>query len=49
MDIEDLHNQAIKENKSYYIDPATGSRVYTSIDLNKRKCCGNGCRHCPYK
>ena len=48
-DIEDLHNEAIKENKNYYIDPGSGYKTFTSKELSKRPCCGNGCRHCPYK
>ena len=33
----------------YYIDPVTGYQVMTSLALLKRgRCCGSGCRHCPY-
>ena len=49
MDIEDLHKEAIKFDRASYIDPATGYKVFTSVYLSKRKCCGNGCRHCPYR
>jgi len=48
MDIEEIHKLAIQKNEKMYIDPATGYRVFTSKELGKRPCCGNGCRHCPY-
>lgn len=32
-----------------YLDPWTGLWVQTSAQLSKSgKCCGAGCRHCPY-
>lgn len=32
-----------------YKDPDTGYFVMTSIYLkSKGKCCGSGCRHCPF-
>ena len=44
-----LHQQACDEGKTTYTDPATGYSVFTEIAHRKRgKCCGSGCRHCPY-
>lgn len=48
-DIEDLHKIAISKGESTYSDPKTGYHVFTKEALKKRPCCGNGCRHCPYK
>lgn len=47
-DIEDLHRLAIENKQSMYTDPISGYKVFTSVELSKRKCCGNICRHCPY-
>lgn len=51
-DIEDiaaLHAKAVAAGEPTYIDPATGYKVMTSETLSKRgRCCGCGCRHCPY-
>ena len=48
-DIEEIHWLAVLDNKDSYRDPMTGYKVMTSLYLSKRgKCCGNGCRHCPY-
>ncbi|ESN93795.1 hypothetical protein HELRODRAFT_180665 [Helobdella robusta] len=36
-------------SKDSYIDPRSGYTVLTFLfHLKKEKCCGNGCRHCPY-
>lgn len=49
-DIEDLHLLACQKQQNNYIDPSTGLRVFTAHYLLQRgKCCGCGCRHCPYK
>jgi len=48
-DIENLHKHAIMVGNVTYIDPLTGYKVFTSDYLKNRKCCGNKCRHCPYK
>jgi len=38
-----------KEEKDFYFDKQ-GFVVFTKNFLKKRGfCCGNGCRHCPYK
>ena len=51
-DIENLatlHDRAVAAGEKTYKDPATGYKVMTSATLSKRgRCCGCGCRHCPY-
>ena len=52
-DIEDawrrVHAAACEAGEKHYVDPETGYRVFTEVGLRKRgKCCGCGCRHCPY-
>ena len=43
------HRIAQQNRKPGYIDPDSGLFVMTEQTLRKRgKCCGNGCRHCPY-
>lgn len=35
------------ENIHYYVEE--GKVIFTSLYLKERgKCCGNGCRHCPF-
>ncbi|CAF3511123.1 unnamed protein product [Rotaria sp. Silwood1] len=44
-----LHRQACLNNQSIYIDPESGLQVLTRYaHLQRGKCCGNQCRHCPY-
>ncbi len=44
-----LHQEACEANKDFYADPKTGYNVFTEVAHRKRgKCCGSGCRHCPY-
>ncbi|EYC38909.1 hypothetical protein Y032_0687g1532 [Ancylostoma ceylanicum] len=44
------HLKALEERKLTYKDPFTGYTVFTvSHHLYRGDCCGNGCRHCPYK
>ena len=52
-DIEDsfvaVHAAACARGDFMYTDPATGYLVMTSVKHQARgKCCGSGCRHCPY-
>jgi diphthamide synthase (EF-2-diphthine--ammonia ligase) len=51
-DIEDFtapHDAACEAGKVTYVDPATGYNVFTELAHKRRgKCCGSGCRHCPY-
>ena len=52
MDIEDigrLHDDAVRCARPSYTDPSTGYTVFTAETLRARgRCCGCGCRHCPY-
>jgi ABC-type Fe3+-hydroxamate transport system substrate-binding protein/diphthamide synthase (EF-2-diphthine--ammonia ligase) len=44
-----LHEEACQKGELTYEDPQTGYSVFTAVAHNKRgKCCGSGCRHCPY-
>ncbi|KAL7540376.1 hypothetical protein ACHAXR_010054 [Thalassiosira sp. AJA248-18] len=44
-----LHDEACQAKADFYKDPKTGYTVYTEYAHRKRgKCCGSGCRHCPY-
>ena len=44
-----LHEEAIKNNKNFYIEPGTGFMIWTKDFLLKREfCCENDCKHCPY-
>eukprot|EP00439_Symbiodinium_sp_Y106_P073284 s292_g13.t1 len=52
-DIEDLcwslHKEACQRGERFYLDPKTGYQVMTEVAHKKRgKCCGCGCRHCPF-
>ena len=48
-DLAALHAKAVAAGEATYIDPKTGYKVMTSETLSKRgRCCGCGCRHCPY-
>lgn len=48
-DIEDIHEAACAAGKRGYRDPTTNLMVFTRIaHLQRGRCCGNGCRHCPY-
>ena len=43
------HKEAQQNQQPGYTDPQTGMFVMTEAYLRQRgKCCGNGCRHCPY-
>jgi hypothetical protein len=47
--IEELHRAACEAKQASYIDPPTGYMVLTEYaHLKRGKCCGSGCRHCPY-
>jgi ABC-type Fe3+-hydroxamate transport system substrate-binding protein/diphthamide synthase (EF-2-diphthine--ammonia ligase) len=51
-DVEDYataHDRACANRESFYADPDTGYQVFTErAHLQRGKCCGSGCRHCPY-
>ena len=44
------HEDAVQRHSKTYIDPTTGYTVFTELAHTERgKCCGSGCRHCPYQ
>ncbi|MFA9429467.1 DUF5522 domain-containing protein [Egicoccus sp. AB-alg2] len=44
------HETAMARGEPGYLDPATGAFVFTAAALWARgRCCGSGCRHCPYE
>ncbi len=46
----DIHEAAVERGETIYTDPGTGFMVFTSLGLKARgRCCGAGCRHCPYE
>ena len=48
-DFDDIHNAACVRGEKFYTDPTTGYLVMTKLNhLARGKCCGSGCRHCPY-
>lgn len=45
----ELHRAACERGEDAYTNPDTGLFVMTSVYHARRgRCCGNGCRHCPY-
>lgn len=45
----EAHERATAQGESSYVDPDTGYRVFTRDALLVRnRCCGCGCRHCPF-
>ncbi len=47
--IRELHDRASAAGESFYEDPESGLFVFTEFELLRRgRCCGTGCRHCPY-
>lgn len=43
------HDAAVAAGADGYSDPATGWWVFTAVALAaKGRCCGSGCRHCPW-
>ncbi|XP_005008736.2 uncharacterized protein C1orf53 homolog [Cavia porcellus] len=47
--IAELHAEACAAGQLNYVDPATGSFVFTRLaHLQRGACCGSACRHCPY-
>jgi hypothetical protein len=44
-----LHDHAVAQGRSGYIDPVSDRWVFTAAYLWERaECCANDCRHCPY-
>ncbi|XP_044056149.1 uncharacterized protein C1orf53 homolog isoform X2 [Siniperca chuatsi] len=49
MAIHRAHREACEAKKQMYVDPFSGYKVFTEYaHLQRRKCCGCACRHCPY-
>lgn len=49
VDWRQVHDEAVARGARAYRDPATGYQVFTELGLLERgRCCGAGCRHCPY-
>lgn len=49
-DIEDIHKLACQQKHETYVDPNSGLTVFTEYSHLKRgRCCGCGCRHCPFR
>ncbi|XP_028301484.1 uncharacterized protein C1orf53 homolog [Gouania willdenowi] len=47
--IHTIHRQACEAKKQMYVDPSSGCKVFTEFaHLQRGKCCGSACRHCPY-
>jgi hypothetical protein len=43
------HEAAMASGQAAYSDPETGLFVLTAaFHVERGRCCGNGCRHCPY-
>lgn len=49
MAIHRAHREACEAKKQMYVDPSSGYKVFTEYaHLQRGKCCGSACRHCPY-
>ncbi|XP_077441293.1 uncharacterized protein C1orf53 homolog [Vanacampus margaritifer] len=47
--IHKFHTAACQAKKQMYVDPSSGYKVLTEYaHLQRGKCCGSACRHCPY-
>ena len=45
-----VHEEAVRRGEPSYVDPDTGYHVFTEVGHRQRgRCCGSGCRHCPYE
>jgi len=48
-DFDAAHKAACDNGKMTYTDPDSGYEVFTELaHKNRGKCCGSGCRHCPF-
>ena len=44
-----LHAESMAAGQPGYLDPATGLFVINAAEHARRgRCCGSGCRHCPF-
>jgi diphthamide synthase (EF-2-diphthine--ammonia ligase) len=49
VDFWSIHEAACERGETTYVDPQTGFVVFTRLGLLARdRCCGAGCRHCPF-
>ncbi|KAF7202606.1 uncharacterized protein C1orf53 homolog [Nothobranchius furzeri] len=49
MIIHRKHEEACQAKEQMYVDPSSGYKVFTEYaHLQRGKCCGSACRHCPY-
>ncbi|XP_037324749.1 uncharacterized protein C1orf53 homolog [Pungitius pungitius] len=49
LDVHVAHVEACEAKKQMYVDPSSGYKVFTEYaHLQRGKCCGTACRHCPY-
>ncbi|XP_034386711.1 uncharacterized protein C1orf53 homolog [Cyclopterus lumpus] len=47
--IHRAHTEACQAKRQMYVDPSSGYKVFTEYaHLQRGKCCGSACRHCPY-
>ncbi|XP_029002656.1 uncharacterized protein C1orf53 homolog [Betta splendens] len=47
--IHRIHREACEAQKQMYVDPSSGYKVFTEhAHLQRGKCCGSACRHCPF-
>ena len=48
-EVEEAHRQACEKGEAMYTDPTNGLMVFTrQSHLDRGRCCGSRCRHCPY-
>ena len=43
-----LHAAAVERRLDMYVDPLSGYPAFSKLYLQRRECCGNKCRHCPW-
>lgn len=49
MVVHRIHREACEARKQMYVDPSSGYKVFTEYaHLQRGKCCGSACRHCPF-
>ncbi|XP_061594801.1 uncharacterized protein C1orf53 homolog [Cololabis saira] len=49
MAIHVAHRRACEAKQQMYRDPSTGYKVFTEYaHLQRGRCCGSACRHCPH-
>jgi len=41
-------HEAVARELDMYVDPLSGYPAFTAHHLQRRDCCGNRCRHCPW-